>query len=186
MKRLIKERKTSRKILQMASDAGTDSAVWTQRICLHDDFSGNVSQIYGNHSDSIRDAFEANTKILMVVFGARQREVEEADPEDVLSAVKEIHFMMQDVITKKFLDLNPEHPEKIQKEKSAFDEYDEENGYNDEDPGENLWKICRENVDRIVKICINLMKNSYQQCMEADIMSLLDHAAFEMRTGDEK
>ena len=39
----------SRKILQMASDAGTDLAVWTQRICLHDDFSGNVSQIYGNH-----------------------------------------------------------------------------------------------------------------------------------------
>ena len=77
-----------------------------------------------NDSDSIRDAFEANTKILMTVFGARQREVEEADPEDVLSAVKEIHFMMQDVITKKFLDLNPEHPEKIQKEKSAFDEYD--------------------------------------------------------------
>ena len=34
---------------QMASDAGTDLAVWTQRICLHDDFSGNVSQIYGNH-----------------------------------------------------------------------------------------------------------------------------------------
>lgn len=62
-----------------------------------------------NDSDSISDAFEANTKILMTVFGARQREVEEADPEDVLSAVKEIHFMMQDVITKKFLDLNPEH-----------------------------------------------------------------------------
>lgn len=139
-----------------------------------------------NDSDSISDAFEANTKILMTVFGARQREVEEADPEDALSAVKEIHFMMQDVITKKFLDLNPEHPEKIQKEKSAFDAYDEENGYNDEDPGENLWKICRENVDRIVKICINLMKNSYQQCIEADIMSLLDHAAFEIRTVDEK
>ena len=54
-----------------------------------------------NDSDSISDAFEANTKILMTVFGARQREVEEADPEDVLSAVKEIHFMMQDVITQK-------------------------------------------------------------------------------------
>ena len=75
-----------------------------------------------NDSDSIRDAFEANTKILMTVFGARQREVEEADPEDVLSAVKEIHFMMQDVITKKFLDLNPEHPEKIQKEKNKKQE----------------------------------------------------------------
>lgn len=29
-------------------------------------------------------------------------------------------------------------------------------------------------------------ENSYQQCMEADIMSLLDHAAFEIRTVDEK
>ena len=33
-----------------------------------------------------------------------------------------------------------------------------------------------------MKLCIRLMKNSYQDCMEADIMSLLDYVAFEIRT----
>ena len=101
-----------------------------------------------------------------------------------MTAAKQVHFVMQDVITQKFLDLNPEHPEAVEKEASAFDEYDEENGYNDDGATEerNFWQICRENVDRVVKLCIRLMKNSYQDCMEADIMSLLDYVAFEIRT----
>jgi hypothetical protein len=139
-----------------------------------------------NDNDSIQEAFEANTKILMNVFGVTSRKVEQADPEDVLSIAKEIHFMMQDVITMKFLDLNPEHPERVEQEKSAFDEYDEENGYNEENSDDSVWKICRENVDRIVKLCIRLMKNSYQQCMESDIISLLDHVIFEIKTIDDK
>nr|DAU31150.1 MAG TPA: hypothetical protein [Caudoviricetes sp.] len=138
-----------------------------------------------NVSDSIQDAFEANTRILMDVFGARQREIEQAEPEEVLTAAKEIHFMMQDVITPKFLELDRGHSEQIQKEKSAFDEYDEENGYNEESSTESIWKIYKENVDRVVKICIRLMKNSYQQCMESDIICLLEHAAFEIQTVDE-
>lgn len=138
-----------------------------------------------NDSDSLQDVFEANTRILMNVFGARQREIEQAEPEEVLTAAKEIHFMMQDVIAPKLLELNPGHQEQIQKEKSAFDEYDEENGYNEESSMESIWKICKENVDRVVKLCIRLMKNSYQQCMESDIISLLEHAAFEIQTVDE-
>jgi hypothetical protein len=139
-----------------------------------------------NDGDSVQEAFEANTKILTNVFGVTSRKVEQADPEDVLSAAKEIHFVMQDVITMKFLDLNPDHPEKVEKEKSAFDEYDEENGYNEDSQDNNVWKICRDNVDRIVKICIRIMKNSYQQCMESDIISLLEHVEFEIRTIDDK
>lgn len=42
--------------------------------------------------------------------------------------------------------------------------------------------MCRENVDRVVKLCIRLMKSSYQECMESDIMSLLDYVAFEIKT----
>ena len=86
----------------------------------------------------------------------------------------------------KFLELNPERPEAVEQEKSMFDDYDEENGYNEiEAPTENLWKICRENVDRIVKISISLMKESYQNCMKSDIMSLLDHLKFEIQTAGE-
>ena len=135
-----------------------------------------------NESDLIEDAFEANLQILSEVFEVPARKLQYAETEDVLTAVKEIHLFMQEVITAKFLELNPERPEQQEKEKSIFDEYDEENGYNDETDESNIWKTCRENIDRIVKLCIRVMKNSYQQCMESEIMSLLDYVAFEIRT----
>ena len=136
-----------------------------------------------NVTESIEDAVEANARILSEIFGVPMTQIRKMDAEDVMTAAKQVHFVMQDVITQKFLDLNPEHPEAVEKEASAFDEYDEENGYNDDGAQEerNFWQICRENVDRVVKLCIRLMKNSYQDCMEADIMSLLDYVAFEIR-----
>lgn len=139
-----------------------------------------------NDRGSARDAMEANIQIMMEVFGVSSMKLQRADAEDVMTAVKQIHFIMQDVILPKFLELNPERPEMVEKEKSAFDEYDEENGYNDGEEEKNFWKICRENVDRVVKLCIRILKNSYQQCMETDIMSLLDYVAFEIRTIKEK
>jgi len=84
-----------------------------------------------NNSDSIRDAVEANIQIVMEVLGVSSQLVQKAEAEDVLAVAKQIHFLMQDVITPKFLELNPEHPEKVEEEKSAFDEYDEGNGYNE-------------------------------------------------------
>ena len=137
-----------------------------------------------NEGESVKDAFEANTKILSEIFGVTLRRVEQADPEETISASKKIHFVMQEIINRKFLELNPNgSQEKIEQEKSMFDEYDEENGYNDTTEDEkNFWKVCRENADRIIKLCIRLMNNSYEQCMESDIISLLDHLKFEIRT----
>lgn len=134
-----------------------------------------------NNDASIMDAYEANKQIMKEVFGVTSRKIDQADPEDVLTAAKAIHFMMQDVITPKFLELNPKPLEKVEQEKSAFDEYDEENGYNNVDNQESLWKICRDNVDKVIKLCIQRMRASYQECMEADIISLLEHVAFELR-----
>ena len=68
--------------------------------------------------------------------------------------------------------LNIVEVEQVEKEKSAFDEYDRENGYEDEleEPEENQWKVCGEIVDRVVKIAIRLLKNSYSQCMKENIV----------------
>lgn len=137
-----------------------------------------------NTEETIESALEANTRILAIVFDVGESDIEAAGIEEILTVAKEIHFLMQDVIAMKFLDLNPEHPELVEKEKSAFDEYDEENGYNDEPESGEVWKILRENMDRVVKLCIDVLKNSYQQCMEADIISLLDHMAFQVRATD--
>ena len=135
-----------------------------------------------NEGESAQDAFEANLRILMDVFDVTSRTLREADVIELMAAAKSVHFVMQNIITQKFYDLNPEY-EQVEQEKSVFDEYDEENGYNEaEDEAKNVWQACRESVDRIVKMCIRVMKNSYQQCMESDIMSLLDYVAFEIRT----
>lgn len=130
-------------------------------------------------------AFMLNAEILKTVFGIPEGRVRAAGAAEQLAAAKAVHFAMQEVITPKFLSLNPEHPEK--QEKSAFDDYDEENGYNEgaENP-ESIWKVCRENLDRVVKLCIRAFHDSYTKCMEADIMSLLDYVAFEIRTLNEK
>ena len=79
---------------------------------------------------------------------------------DFLTAIKTVHFVMQNIIAEKLL--NIVEVEQVEKEKSAFDEYDRENGYEDEpeEPEENQWKVCGEIVDRVVKIAIRLLKNS--------------------------
>ena len=69
----------------------------------------------------------------------------------------------------------------------VVDDYDRENGYEDEDeqPEENQWKVCGEIVDRVVKIAIRLLKNSYSQCMKENIVTLLDYLKFELDTINE-
>lgn len=142
-----------------------------------------------NGGDDVASAFQFNAAIMKMVFGISEREVLKADVAEQLAAAKMIHFVMQDIITQKFLELNPNRPEKVEKEKSAFDEYDEENGYNEAEnqlDDENIWKVCRDNVDRVVKLCIEGLNDSLSNVMKSDIMSLLDHVAFEIKTINEK
>ena len=142
-----------------------------------------------NGGDDVASAFQFNAAIMKMVFGISEREVLKADVAEQLAAAKMIHFVMQDIITQKFLELNPNRPEEVEKEKSAFDEYDEENGYNEAEnqlDDENIWKVCRDNVDRVVKLCIKALNDSLSNVMKSDIMSLLDHVAFEIKTINEK
>ena len=63
-----------------------------------------------------------------------------------LRAANAVHFIMQEVVTAKFQELSDVPPEEIQK--SAFDDYDRENGY--EEGNENIWEALNENVDRVI------------------------------------
>lgn len=70
--------------------------------------------------------------------------------------------------------------------KNVQDEYDRENGYEDEEQEEqNTWKICGEIVDRVTKIAIRLMRESYGQCMKENIIELLKYLKFELETVNE-
>ena len=138
-----------------------------------------------NGSDRITDAMFFNKKIVQEIFGNRisLAELGEVEAVEFLTAAKGIHFIMQSAISEKLL--NIVETESVEKEESAFDEYDIENGYEEDEPEENAWKVCGEILDRVVKIAIRLLKNSYKQCMEEDILSLLDYLKFELSTVNE-
>lgn len=126
-------------------------------------------------------------KIIQEIFGNKLSlvAVGEIDTIEFLTAIKTVHFIMQNIVTEKVL--NIVETEQIEKEASAFDEYDRENGYEDEEerPEENQWKVCEEIIDRVVKIAIRLLKNSYSQCMKENIVTLLEYLKFELDTINE-
>ena len=138
-----------------------------------------------NGYDRITDAMFFNKKITQEIFGNRMslEELGEADAVEFLTAAKGIHFIMQSIISQKLL--NVVEVEQVEKEASAFDEYDIENGYEEEQPEQDTWKTCGEIIDRIVKIAIRLLKNSYSQCMREDIVALLEYLKFELDTIEE-
>lgn len=132
-----------------------------------------------NQSNHLSDAMFFNLKIVQEIFGNRMslEQMEQIDVVEMLMASKTIHFIMQNIISPKFLELQ----EPIQREESAFDEYDMENGYVEEIETESIWEICGENIDCLVRIAIKLLKNSYSQCMDTDIVCLLDFIKFELK-----
>lgn len=134
-----------------------------------------------NGSDKITDALFFNKRIIQEIFGNRMSldELGEVDVIEFLTASKGIHFIMQDIVSDALLNIVETEP--IEREASAFDEYDRENGYEDEEQEEqNTWKICGEIVDRVTKIAIRLMRESYGQCMKENIIELLKYLKFEL------
>ena len=92
--------------------------------------------------------------------GCLSHELGEVDVIEFLTASKGIHFIMQDIVSDALLNIVETEP--IERETSAFDEYDRENGYEDEEQEEqNTWKICGEIVDRVTKIAIRLMRETH-------------------------
>jgi hypothetical protein len=139
-----------------------------------------------NGSDKITDALFFNKRIIQEIFGNRMSldELGEVDVIEFLTASKGIHFIMQDIVSDALLNIVETEP--IEREASVFDEYDRENGYEDEEQEEqNTWKICGEIVDRVTKIAIRLMRESYGQCMKENIIELLKYLKFELETVNE-
>ena len=139
-----------------------------------------------NETEKISGVMFFNRKIMQELFGNEMTlaEIGNVDAIEFLTAIKTVHFVMQNIIAERLL--NIVEVEHVEKEKSAFDEYDIENGYEDEQkPEENQWKVYGEIVDLVVKIAIRLLKNSYSQCMKENIVTLLEYLKFELDTINE-
>lgn len=146
-----------------------------------------ISLMEKNDTEKFSGVMFFNKKIMQEMFGNELSlaAVGEIDAVEFLTAIKTVHFIMQNIVAEKMLSIV--EVEQVEKEASAFDDYDRENGYEDEDeqPEENQWKVCGEIVDRVVKIAIRLLKNSYSQCWKENIVTLLDYLKFELDTINE-
>ncbi|MCD8038868.1 MAG: hypothetical protein LUE96_07285 [Lachnospiraceae bacterium] len=124
------------------------------------------------------DARYFSKRIVQDFFDNRvsMRELGRLDAAEFLTALKGVHFIMQDIITQELTKLTEAAPEQ---EESAFDDYDRENGYEEQEE-RNTWEVCGDVIDRLIKAAIGLMRESYSQCMDEEAIGFLNYLKFEL------
>lgn len=136
-------------------------------------------------SDGLEDTLFQGMRLLQELSGAMFTidELEQMNIEDFLHSLKLIHKVMQGLVLETVMTLI--NVDQIEREQSAFDEYDKEEGYEDEEEEYNLWSTQKEIIERIIKLTIRLTRNSYSECMNENIIELLEYLRFELDTIDE-
>lgn len=77
--------------------------------------------------------------------------------------------------------------EKVEKEKSAFDEYDKENGYEDNKEDEtNIYDIYLNVLNGLFKVSKKAFGNSLKDSLDMDINELLDYFKYYIENLDEE
>jgi hypothetical protein len=138
-----------------------------------------------NQSDNVLENVYFNMRILQEIYPERPTltEMKTVEMGQFLRASNAVHFVMQTIVAAKFNELSDVPPEPV--EKSAFDDYDRENGYDDEPEVTSVWRSLKESVDRVIKIGTRILNTGYDECMKSDIMTLLEYVRFEIDTVDE-
>jgi hypothetical protein len=134
--------------------------------------------------ENAHKAMEFSLRLVKSVTGIAESKLRKMDTVAFLVTLKSIHIAMQEVVTKQMMELS--RAEQVEREASAFDEYDEEEGYNESEQEENPWKTCKKLTDQIVKICIRILRMSYAECMREDAVKLFDYLKYELETLEEK
>ncbi len=130
--------------------------------------------------NNLVEIFYYNKRLIQEMFSISMYEIQDISIVDFIYTYRAIHFIMQNIIMMKFKELSTEE---IVYEGSAFDEYDKENGY--EDDNNELWDIAKDNINRIIKLSRDLLKISYTECMHTDIYNLIEHLKFEIDNIDD-
>ena len=123
-----------------------------------------------NDTEKFSGVMFFNKKIMQEMFGNELSlaAVGEIDAVEFLTAIKTVHFIMQNIVAEKML--NIVEVEQVEKEASAFDDYDRENGYEDEDeqPEENQWKVCGGDCRPCCKNCDSAIEKLIQSMHERE------------------
>lgn len=130
------------------------------------------------------DLLNFYSDIIRIVFNDQieEEDIEQLDVAEITGIFKVVTEIIDTCINEKIRSigelLNGTQVE--MKEGSAFDEYDRENGYINEETQEEAWRSYGKALDSILQICIKNMRNSYKDCLESDLSDLLDYVIFQV------
>lgn len=106
-----------------------------------------------------------------------KRDIAQISVVDTIITAEKINFIMRDVVMKK---INDNFASEVEEhEKSAFDDYDRENGYID-DPQESTWASCTKLVNSLVRMAIKVFNDSFSSILKADIIELIEQIKYEL------
>lgn len=122
---------------------------------------------------------------MLAIFFDNKITFESLDKEDIFDVLEVYMFIKNYIenINRKILDVLSGEQE--EKEESAFDDYDEEYGYNALDENEEIEKDIYDSYLNILNIIFKLAKNelnmNIKESYEIDIYELLDYLDFELK-----
>lgn len=106
-----------------------------------------------------------------------KRDIGQMSIVDTIVTAEKINLVMHDVVMKK---INIYFTEEVIEEKSAFDDYDRENGYIDDEPHESMWISCIRLVNSLVRMAIKVFNDSFSSILKADIVELIEQIRYEL------
>lgn len=137
-----------------------------------------------SNTEDENDLLNLYSAIIKIVFNDRieEEDIEQLDIAEIMDIFETIAEIVDACINEKIRSigelLNGGQVETTGQ--SAFDEYDRENGYTNEETQEEAWRSYERALNSILQICIKNMRNSYKDCLESDLSDLLDYVMFQV------
>lgn len=122
--------------------------------------------------------------VIRTAFNDRieEEEIEQLDVAEIVNTFKTVTEIIDTSVNAKIRELSEmlNDSQKETNQGSAFDEYDKENGYIEDETQVEVWESYRGALNNILQICIKNMRNSYKECLESDLSDLLDYVVFQV------
>lgn len=94
-----------------------------------------------------------------------------------------LQFYLDEYVMQKLVDIGKVNSVKeAEKEKSIFDDYDEENGYTeDEVEEENIYVKSIYTINCLIKYAIRELKMDYRDCIKCNLSEMLDYILYNLK-----
>ncbi|NFA42138.1 hypothetical protein EXM65_05990 [Clostridium botulinum] len=128
------------------------------------------------------DIYDKIYNVILLFFNITKIKLNKVSIYDLYYCFTQIQLYINEMITDKFININEASGNVvIEQEKSFFDDYDLEEGYEEEKEEKSIYEIYKNTLNCTIKYAINSLKMSYKECIECNLSEMLDYIVFNIR-----